>query len=129
MNGNKITFTKDKIFYKQYSKNEFLFLKMLHGTTGLEIGITADKQYITMPKGNVISIDTIPKDKRNNAGIQSIIRKNIPFMLEQINLLNNLGIYYSDCLQWLYYNNRLYLIDMDAAEFKTIDTIIITMIC
>lgn len=121
MNGNKTTFTKDKIFYKQYSKDEFLFLKMLHGSTGLEIGITADKQYITMPKGNVISIDTIPKNKRNNAGIKSIIIKNIPFMLEQINLLNNLSIYYSDCLQWLYYNNKLYLIDMDAAEFKTID--------
>ena len=121
MKGNKTTFTKDKIFYKQYSKDEFLFLKMLHGSTGLEIGITTDKKFITMPKGNVISIDTIPKEKRNNSGIQSIIRKNIPFMLEQINLLNNLGIYYSDCLQFLLHNNRLYLIDLDAAEFKTID--------
>lgn len=121
MNGNKTTFTKDKTFYKQYSKDEFLFLKMLHGSTGLEIGITTDKKFITMPKGNVISIDTIPKDKRNNAGIQSIIRKNIPFMLEQINLLNSLGIYYSDCLQFLLHNNRLYLIDMDAAFQTTID--------
>lgn len=121
MKGDKTTFIKDKTFYKQYSKNEFLFLKMLHGSTGLEIGITTDKKFITMPKGNVISIDTIPKDKRNNAGIKNIIIKNIPFMLEQINLLNNLGIYYSDCMQWLYYNNRLYLIDMDAAYFTTID--------
>ena len=121
LNGNKKTYTADKTFYKQYSKNEFLFLKMLHGSTGLEIGLTADKQFITMPKGHVISIDTIPKEKRNNAGIQSIIRKNIPFMLEQINLLNNLGIYYSDCLQFLLHDNRLYLIDMDTTEFKTID--------
>jgi len=121
MKGDKTTFIKDKTFYKQYSKNEFLFLKMLHGSTGLEIGLTTDKKFITMPKGNVISIDTIPKDKRNNAGIKNIIIKNIPFMLEQINLLNNLGIYYSDCMQWLYYNNRLYLIDMDAAFQTTID--------
>jgi len=121
LNGNKTTFTKDKTFYKQYSKDEFLFLKMLHGSTGLEINITADKKYITMPVGNVISIDIIPKNKRNNAGIQSIIIKNIPFMLEQINLLNNLSIYYSDCLQWLLYNNRLYLIDMDAAFYTTIN--------
>ena len=121
MNGNKTTFIKDKIFYKQYSKNEFMFLKMLHGSTGLQIGITDDKKYITMPAGNVISIDTIPKNKRNNAGIKSIIIKNIPFMLEQINLLNNLGIYYSDCMQWLCHDNRLYLIDMDAAYFTTID--------
>lgn len=121
MNGNKTTFIEGKTFYKQYTKNELLFLKMLHGSTGLQIGITPDKQFITMPKGNIISIDTIPKEKRNNASIQNIIIKNIPFMLEQINLLNNLGIYYSDCMQWLLYNNRLYLIDMDTAEFKTID--------
>jgi len=121
MKGDKITFIEGNIFYKQYTKNEFLFLKMLHGSTNLDIGITTDNKYITIPKGNVISIDTIPKEKRNNAGIKSIIIKNIPFMLAQVNLLNNLGIYYSDCMQWLLYNNRLYLIDMDAAEFKTID--------
>lgn len=121
MNGNKTTFIEGKTFYKQYTKNELLFLKMLHGSTGLEISITADKQYITIPKGNVISIDTIPKDKRNNVGIKSIIIKNIPFMLEQINLLNSLGIYYSDCLQWLLHNNRLYLIDLDVAYMTKID--------
>jgi hypothetical protein len=121
MKGDKITFIDGKTFYKQYTKNEFLFLKMLHGSTNLEISITPDKQYITMPAGNVISIDTIPKNKRNNAGIKSIIIKNIPFMLEQINLLNNLGIYYSDCMQWLYHDNRLYLIDLDAAYFTKID--------
>lgn len=121
MKGDKITFIDGKTFYKQYTKNEFLFLKMLHGSTNLEIGLTAGKQFITMPKGNVISIDTIPKEKRNSAGIKNIIIKNIPFMLDQVNLLNNLGIYYSDCMQWLLYNNRLYLIDMDAAYFTTID--------
>jgi hypothetical protein len=121
MKGDKITFIDGKTFYKQYTKNEFLYLKMLHGSTNLEISITADKKYITMPAGNVISIDTIPKNKRNNAGIKSIIIKNIPFMLEQINLLNNLGIYYSDCMQWLLYNNRLYLIDLDAAYMTKID--------
>lgn len=121
LKGNKTTFTKDKTFYKQYSKNEFLFLKMLHGSTGLQIGITDNNEYITMPKGNVISIDTIPKDKRNSTSIQNIIIKNIPFMLEQINLLNNLGIYYSDCMQWLLNNNKLYLIDMDAAYMTKID--------
>lgn len=121
MQGDKITFIKDKTFYKQYTKNEFLFLKMLHGSTNLEIGLTADKQFITMPKGNIISIDTIPKEKRNNAGIKNIITKNISFMLEQINLLNDLNIYYSDCMQWLLYNDKLYLIDMDAAYFTTID--------
>lgn len=121
MKGDKITFIDGKTFYKQYTKNEFLYLKMLHGSTNLEISITPDKQYITMPKGNVISIDTIPKEKRNSAGIKNIIIKNIPFMLDQVNLLNNLGIYYSDCMQWLLYNNRLYLIDMDAAFQTTID--------
>lgn len=122
MLGNKKTFTIDKTFYKEYSKNEFLFLKMLHGSTNLNISITEDKQYITMPKGNVISIDTIPKEKRNSPSLQHIIIKNIPFMLEQINLLNSLGIYYSDCLQWLYHDNKLYLIDMDIASFTKIDT-------
>jgi hypothetical protein len=53
MKGDKITFIDGKTFYKQYTKNEFLFLKMLHGSTNLEISITPDKQYITMPKGNV----------------------------------------------------------------------------
>lgn len=119
MNGNKTIFIKDKMFYKEYTKNEFYFLKMLHGSTGLNIELTADHQYITMPAGHVISIDTIKKKDRHK--VKHIITKNIPFMLQQISLLNNLGIYYADAMQWLYHNNKLYLIDMDVAYFTKID--------
>jgi hypothetical protein len=68
MNGNKRTFSENKYFYKEYSKDEFYFLKMLHGINNLHLDtIMKDGiQYIEMPKGHVISIDTISKDKRNN---------------------------------------------------------------
>jgi hypothetical protein len=121
MQGNKKTFIEGEYFYKQYSKNEFYFLKMLHGEDGLHIdSITKNGiQYIELPLGHVISIDTVPKNKRNS--IKHIIIKNIPFMLSQVSLLNQLGIYYSDVMQWLYYNNRLYLIDFDTAYMTKID--------
>ena len=123
MQGNKHTFinSNTKTFYKEYTKNEFLYLKMLHGNTGLNINLETinNKQYITMPANNIISIDTIPKKCRNN--IKHIIIKNIPFMLEQITYLNNLGIYYSDALQWLYQNNKMYLIDLDTAYMREIN--------
>lgn len=121
MKGDKKTFIDGKYFYKEYSKNEFMFLKMLHGIDNLHIDIiTKDNmQYIEMPKGHVISIDTMPKEKRSN--VKHIIIKNIPFMLDQVALLNNLGIYYSDVMQWLCYNNRLYLIDFDIAYMTKID--------
>jgi hypothetical protein len=88
---------------------------MLHGYTGLEIDTIMHDgiQYITMPKDYVISIDTIPKNRRNM--VKSIITENIPFILSQIYSLESLNIYYSDCLQWLYHNNKLYLIDMDVS--------------
>jgi len=125
MQGNKTTFIKGNTFYKEYTKNEFIFLKMLHGETGLPINleIVDEKQFITMPKGHVISIDTIEKSKRNSISLRNIIAKNIPFILKQIALLNQLGIYYSDCLQFLLYNNRLYLIDMDTAFFTKINIV------
>jgi hypothetical protein len=96
---------------------------MLHGIDNLHIDtiMQDNKQYIEMPKGNVISIDTIPVNRRNSTCIKNIIINNIPFMLDQINLLNSLGIYNSDCMQWLYYNNRLYLIDFDTAYITDID--------
>ena len=37
MKGNKKTFIENNFFYKEYSKNEFLFLKMLHGIDGLHL--------------------------------------------------------------------------------------------
>ncbi len=121
MKGDKKTFIQNEYFYKEYSKNEFYFLKMLHGVDGLHIDtITCDGiQYIEMPKGHVISIDTTPKEKRNQ--VKNIIIKNMPFILNQISLLNNLGIYYSDALQFLYYNSKLYLIDFDIAYMTKID--------
>ena len=121
MKGNKITFAEGNTFYKEYSENEFCCLKMLHGYTGLEIDtIMKDGVfYITMPLGNVISIDTISKNYRDM--IKSIIIENIPFMLDQINYLNNINIYYSDCLQWLYLDNKMYLIDMDVSYNCEID--------
>jgi len=121
MKGNLNTFTDPttNLFHKETipSSNEFLFLKMLHGMTSLPIDtIMHDyKQYITMPHGHVISIDTIPKKDRNK--VRPIITKNIPFMLKQIYTLQQLNIYYSDCLQWLYYQGKLYLIDFDAASY------------
>lgn len=122
MNGNKKTFTENGYFYKEYTKNEFIFLKMLHGENDLHLDtiIKDGIQYIEMPYNHVISIDTIQKNHRH--AISHIIYDNIPFMLKQINLLNDLGIYYSDCLQWLLLDdNRLYLIDFDTAYFTTID--------
>lgn len=121
MQGNKKTFIEGEYFYKQYSKNEFYFLKILHGVDGLHIDtITCDGiQYIEIPKGHVISIDTIQKEKRNQ--VKNIIIKNMSFILSQVSLLNQLGIYYSDVMQWLYYNNRLYLIDFDTAYMTKID--------
>lgn len=124
MNGNKKTFTENGYFYKEYSKNEFMFLKMLHGENNLHLDTITKNgiQYIEMPYNHVISIDTIKKEHRDNAGIKDIIYDNIPFILQQINLLNQLGIYYSDCLQWLLLDdNKLYLIDMDASFFTTIN--------
>ncbi len=115
MKGNKETFTENKTFHKEYTKSEFLFLKMLHGSTGLVIGLTPDHKYITMPHDHVISIDTIPQKRRSN--INHIIIENIPFILKQVSLLNQLGIYYSDCMQFLYHDNKMYLIDMDTAFF------------
>ena len=123
MQGNKHTFisSDNKTFHKEYTHQEFLFLKMLHGITNLPINTIThnNKEYITMPADHVISIDTIPKKRRNN--IKHIIIKNIPYMLEQILYLNALNIYYSDALQWLYHNNKLYLIDFDTAYMTTID--------
>jgi len=121
MKGNLNTFTdpQTNLFHKETSSSskEFLFLKMLHGMTNLPIDtIMHDyKQYITMPHGHVISIDTILKKDRNK--VRPIITKNIPFMLKQIYTLQQLNIYYSDCLQWLYYQGKLYLIDFDVASF------------
>ena len=116
MKGDKHTFIHDGIFHKQYTKNEYYFLKMLHDYTGLEIDTitTNNMEYITMPEGIVISIDTIPKNARST--VRNIIIKNIPFMLEQIRYIQSLNIYYSDCLQWLYYNKKLYLVDFDIAS-------------
>jgi len=106
-------------FHKELPNNsqEFLFLKMLHGMTSLPIDTIMYnyKQYITMPSSHVISIDTIPKKDRNK--VKHIIVKNIPFMLKQINYLQQLNIYYSDCLQWLYYQGKLFLIDFDIASY------------
>jgi hypothetical protein len=42
-------------------------------------------------------------------------------MLDQIIYMSALGIYYSDCMQWLYYNGKMYLIDFDTAYFHDID--------
>ena len=121
MKGNLHTFTDPttKLFHKETipSSNEFLFLKLLHGSTNLPVDTIMHeyKQYITMPSAHVISVDTIPKKDRNK--VKYIITKNIPFMLKQINYLQNLNIYYSDCLQWLYYQGKLYLIDFDIAYY------------
>ena len=54
MQGNKKTFIEGEYFYKQYSKNEFYFLKMLHGVDAMHIDtITCDGiQYIEIPKGS-----------------------------------------------------------------------------
>lgn len=128
MQGNKHTFinSQTKTFYKQYTKTEYTYLKMLHDYTGLTINLVTinnsnnnNTQYITMPAAHVISIDTIPQKRRSN--LSHIITANIPFILDQISYLNNLGIYYSDCLQWLYYQNKLYLIDFDTAYMNKID--------
>lgn len=115
MKGDKHIFIENNIFHKEYTQQEFTFLKLLHGFTGLKIDpvMHNNKQYITMPEGHVISIDTIPKPKRSS--LSHIITKNFPFMLEQIDYLQKLNIYYSDCLQWLLYDNKLYLIDFDIA--------------
>ena len=123
MKGDKKTFIEGEYFYKEYNKNEYYFLRMLHSEYDLPIDTIMKNgiQYIEMPKGNVISIDTIPTKKRNTDCIRNIIVKNIPFMLQQVIKLNNMGIYYSDCMQWLYYDNRLYLIDMDIAYMTNID--------
>jgi len=123
MKGDKKTFIEGKYFYKEYSKNEYYFLRMLHSEYDLPIDTIMKNgiQYIEMPKGNIISVDTIPAKKRNTDCIRNIIIKNIPFMLQQVIKLNAMGIYYSDCMQWLYYNNRLYLIDFDIAFTSKID--------
>jgi len=117
MKGNKKTFIDrtTKTFHKEYTQSEFTYLKMLHGSTNLPINTVMynDTYYITMPYDHVISIDTIPRSDREH--MHSIISKNIPFMLEQISTLQALNIYYSDCLQWLYYRDKLYLIDMDTS--------------
>ena len=122
MNGNKKTFSEGRMFYKEYSDLEFRFLKMLHGENDLHIDtITRNGiQYMEIPFGHVISIDTIKINHRNH--VSDIIWENIPFMLKQVNLLNQLGIYYSDSLQWLLLDDsRLYLIDFDTAYFTTIN--------
>ena len=123
MNGNKKTFKDGKMFYKEYSDSEFKFLKMLHGENNLHIDtLTKDGiQYIELPFSHVISIDTIKKADRKSICIKNIIMNNIPFILKQISLLNALGIYYSDVLQFLYHNDKMYLIDMDIAYFSEID--------
>lgn len=115
MKGNKHTFIESGIFHKEYNQQEFTFLKLLHGNTNLPIDsiMHKNKHYITMPEGHVISIDTIPKEDRSS--LSHLITKNLPFMLEQISYLQNLNIYYSDMLQWLLYNNKMYLIDFDTA--------------
>lgn len=121
MKDNKKTFISGKTFHKEYTESEFLYLKMLHGFTGLEIDQVMHEGifYITIPADPVISLDTISKNKVS--GIRHIITENIPFMLDQISYLNSLNIYYSDCLQWLYHNNKLYLIDFDTAYFHEIN--------
>lgn len=117
MLGNKKTFINGDTFYKEYTKNEFLYLKMLHGATGLEIGLeTVDgNKYITMPVMHMISCDDIPQKKRKN--VSHIIVKNIPFILKQIRLLTALKINYSDWLQFGYDGDKMYLIDMDVSYF------------
>jgi len=122
MKGDKKTFIEGNTFYKEHSKNEFLFLKMLHGETGLQIDTTMIDgiQYITMPAGHVISVNTIPKNKVKQ--VKHIIANNMPFIIKQVALLNGLGVYYSDNLQFLLYNNRLYLIDMDNSFLYQYDT-------
>ena len=124
MNGNKKTFKEGKMFYKEYSDSEFTFLKMLHGENNLHIDTLMKEgtQYIEIPYGHIISIDTIKKADRKSTCIKNIIINNIPFILKQVSLLNALGIYYSDCLQFLYYNDKMYLIDMDIAYFTDIDS-------
>ena len=123
MKGDKKTFIEGKYFYKEYSKNEYYFLRMLHSEYDLPIDTIMKNgiQYIEMPKGNIISVDTIPAKKRNTDCIRNIIVKNIPFMLQQVIKLNAMGIYYSDCMQWLHYDNKLYLIDMDMSYMTNID--------
>lgn len=125
MNGNKKYFIKGNKFYKEYTKQEFLFLKCLHGEHEQEFPIDIlmidGVQYIEMLEGNVISIDTIKKEDRNDISIRNIIINNIPFILKQISLLNRLNIYYSDQLQFVLINHKLYLIDFDAAEYKIIN--------
>lgn len=113
MLGNKKTFINGNKFYKEYTKNEFLYLKMLHGETGLEIGLeTVDGiQFITMPKMHMISCDDIPQKRRQN--VRHIIVDNIPFILKQIRLLTALKINYTDQMQFGYYNDKMYLIDFD----------------
>ena len=113
MLGNKKTLIIGNKFYKEYTKNEFVYLKMLHGETGLEIGLeTVDGiQYITMPVMHMISCDDIPQKRRQN--VRHIITKNIAFILKQVRLLTALKINYTDQMQFGYYNGKMYLIDMD----------------
>ena len=111
MKGDKTTFKKDASFYKQYSDNEYKYLKMLHDYT--ELPITTENNYIKMSYGKIISIDDIPKEKRHQ--VKHIITKNLDFILSQIAYISKLGISYNDTLQFLYYNKKLYLIDFDIA--------------
>lgn len=117
MKGDKKYFIKNDKFYKEYTKNEFMFLKCLHGENEeftIDTLMIDGVQYIEMPAGHVISIDTIAKNKRDQ--VKHIIIENIPFILKQIALLNRLNIYYSDVLQFCYVNNKMYLIDFDTAN-------------
>jgi len=118
MQGDKQTFIKDKTFYKEFTQNEFMLLKILHdGVTNLKIDfeMVDNKQYITMPADHIISTDTIAKNRRSN--LTHIIIENIPFILKQIQYLTVLQINYSDNLQFLYHDNKMYLIDMDISHF------------
>jgi hypothetical protein len=123
LKGDKKYFIENNLFYKEYTDKEYSFLKALHGDNlYIDTAIINDIKYIVMPEGHVISIDTIPlKQRQNSEGIRHIITSNMSNILEQVNRLNNLGIYYTDCMQWLYYDNKMYLIDFDFSFNQTID--------
>jgi len=66
---------------------------------------------------NIVSLDDIPKDKRQYVG-SSFVSKNLKAITEVINTLSNFGFSYNDLLQFACHENRLKLFDFSNVSRK-----------
>ncbi|MDP3334595.1 MAG: hypothetical protein Q8S55_21820 [Methylococcaceae bacterium] len=104
-----LVFRKGHFAYKNASPAEAEIYRLLEGKPGIAPGFLQSDKIVTPFYPNVISVDTVPPEKRSS--FASIVMSNIDRINRAVSSLTAVGYEYSDPLQFGLKNGRMFLLD------------------